>query len=154
MEDAQRVQTWTRINLTARYEYLFSEPGLSRLHSHSFHPSSQDRFDILNLAPPNKATAEMKTLVDAVPKDCTKYKVYGAKPYWFGVSIPAEEVNFNHKVLIDLHCTLAWQSSRTSRHMYPRLLVNATFINSKSASDLWLAFIECLTTIYAGIPIS
>lgn len=120
------------------HRILFTKAELTRLHMHFMHPSASKLFQLIARSDPSKDNPSIKKLIEEITAACNNCKAYHASPLRFKAAIPSDRLTFNQTISIDL----LWLYDR------PVLQViddqtgyrNAAFIKSKSASDIWNAF--------------
>lgn len=83
-------------------EVMYTWTELERLHLHFFHPSAQKLLNLLKRGTPDRLTADTPQVIQDIVNKCRGCKRFGIRPYRFRVSVPSDEVIFNHEVAIDL----------------------------------------------------
>lgn len=95
------------------------------------------------------ATPEVRNLLDEVTAVCNECEEFSS-PFWFLEFVPPEKVIFNQEVGIDLtrldgkpvlHVVCTHTNIR-----------NTTWLESKSARNIWLVFMDCWATDYISNP--
>lgn len=132
------------------HEILFTREELVRLHLHFMHPSASKLYQLISRADPSKANPTIKRLVEEVSTACDNCKSYRASPLRFKAAIPNDRIIFNQTISVDL----LWLHERPVLHVLDDQTGyrNATFLKSKSAEDIWNAFLGCWATVYVGYP--
>lgn len=81
---------------------LFTKPERTRLHLHYFNPSFHNLFKWLEHAYSEKATNDVKRIIEELTTACSACKAFCTRPYRFRVSFLPEQVIFNEELAIDL----------------------------------------------------
>lgn len=129
---------------------FYTRHELTRLHLHFFYQSADKLFYLLRRGDRSKATPEVHKLLGEFTKACAECREFSARPYPFHFLVPPERIIFNHEVAIDL----MWLENKPLLHVVwtHTHFGNETWVQSKSARDIWLAFLECWSTVYVGYP--
>lgn len=101
-------------------------------------------------AVPLKANPSIQRLLEEVTNSCATFKPYKSAPLRFRASIQNDKIVFSQVLSIDLF----WLYDRPVLHFIDEQtgFRNASFFKSKSAKDIWNAFICCCVSIYVGFP--
>lgn len=131
-------------------EILFTREELSRLHLHFMHPSASKLFALISRSDPSKANPSVKQLIDEIPAACNTCRSFKSSPLRFKATIPDDKVLFNHTISVDL----VWLHEKPVLHIIDEQtgFRNACFLKSKSASDIWNAFVGCWVSTYICFP--
>lgn len=131
-------------------EILYTRAELERLHLHFFHPSVQKLLNLLKRGTPNRVDKDTSRIIKEIVEKCTGCKRFGIRPYRFRVSLPDDEVIFNHEVAIDLF----WICGNPVLHVVDTHTgyQNVALPKSMSAEHVWEAFLETWVTVYVGYP--
>lgn len=129
---------------------LFTREELIRLHTHFMHPSASKLFELISRSDPTKRNPLMKKMIDEITAACGNCKTYRSAPLRFKAAIPDGKIVFNHTILVDL----LWLREKAVLQVIDEHTAfrNATFLNSKSAHDIWNALVGCWFTTYIGFP--
>lgn len=128
----------------------FTKAELQKLHLHLFHANVQKLYNLLKRARPEEVTADTRRTLEEIADASRNCHTHKAGPYRFRVSIPEEEVRFNHEVAIDL----MWIKRNPLLHIVntQTRFQNAVLLKGESAKDVWDAFIEGWASVYIGYP--
>lgn len=131
-------------------EILFTREELTRLHLHFMHPSASRLFQLISRSDPANATSSVQKLLEDVSNACDTCKSFKSSPLRFKATIPDDKLLFNHTISIDL----VWLYEKPVLHVIDQQtgFRNACFLKSKSAIDIWNAFIACWVCVYVGFP--
>lgn len=129
---------------------MFTRKELERLHLHFHHPSAKRLYKLLRRARPDETTSQTLRQLHEIGQKCTPCKVHSTRPYHFRVSIPLNDIIFNHELAMDL----LWLEGIPVLHIVDTHtnIQNAIIPNGKSSLELWEAFMEGWSTIYVGNP--
>ena len=132
------------------HEVLYTRTELERLHLHFFHPSKQKLLNLLKRGTPDSITAETAGVIQDIVDNCAGCKRFGIRPYRFRVSVPGDQIVFNHEVAIDLF----WVGGNPILHVVDTHTgyQNVGLPKSLSAQHVWEAFLEAWVTVYVGMP--
>ena len=83
------------------YEELYTRTELERLDVHFVHPSKQKFLNLLKPCTPDCITTEMPRVIHDIVDKCASCMRFGLRPYGLHVSLPGDEIFFNHEVTID-----------------------------------------------------
>eukprot|EP00171_Calliarthron_tuberculosum_P002098 IDg2098t1 len=84
------------------YSMLYSEQQLRRIHRHFYHPQPDRIFNLIKRASEAKANPETLKLLDKISRECDVCQRVSDHPGRFRVSLPNEDIVFNHEVLMDI----------------------------------------------------
>lgn len=131
-------------------EVLFTRRELKTLHDRFGHPSSKALLNVLELARSNDFEQETKALFEDLTKRCAVCKTFASKPVAFKVSMPVDDIVFNHEVEVDLF----WIESSTVLHIIDRgtRYSVAKFVRSQSSEYIWNTIIDIWVTALSGFP--
>ncbi|CDF34787.1 unnamed protein product [Chondrus crispus] len=132
------------------HEVMYTRTELERLHLHFFHPSVQKLLNLLKRGTPDRVKNDTPTIIQDIVDECAGCKRFGIRPYRFRVSLPSDEVIFNHEVAVDLF----WVGGNPILHVVDTHTgyQNVALPKSLSARHVWDAFLEAWVTVYVGIP--
>lgn len=128
------------------HEILFTRKELVRLHTHFMHPSASRLFSSIARADTTKPNSSIQHLFEEITSACLKFQPYKSAPLRFKVSIPNDKILFNQMLSIDL----LWLYERPVLRIIDEEtgFRNASFLRSKSADDIYNAFLGCWVSIY------
>lgn len=131
-------------------EVMYTRTELERLHLHFFHPSVQKLLALLKRGTPDRVKPDTPKIIQDIVDKCQGCKRFGIRPYRFRVSIPNEDVIFNHEVAIDLF----WIDGNPVLHIVDTHTgyQNIGLPKSLSAQNFWDVFLEAWVTVYVGLP--
>lgn len=81
---------------------MYTRTELERLHLHFLHPSKQKLLNLLKRRTSDRVKADTPKIIQDIMDQCEGCKRFGIRPYRFRVSLPDDEIVFNHEVAIDL----------------------------------------------------
>ena len=133
-----------------RQDIRFTKAELQKLHLHFFHANAQKLFNLLKRARPDSVNSDTRNALEEIAKACRNCHQHSPRPYRFRVSIPADDVKFNHEVAVDL----MWLKGRPLLHIVDThtRFQNAILLKGESAQDVWDAFVEGWASVYIGYP--
>lgn len=129
---------------------FFTRAELEKRHF-KFYPSSSGKlFNVIKRASGEKATPEIKRMLDEISRAFQTCQEYHSGPFRFRASLPADEIVFNQEVAIDL----VWLAGRPVVHVVDTHTnyQNAEFVQSKAVDDLWQTFVKCWSSVYLVYP--
>ena len=122
----------------------------SSAYTYIFHPSKQKLLNLLKRGTPDGITAETAGGIQDIVNHCAGCKRFGIRPYRFCVSVPGDQIVFNHEVAIDLF----WVGGNPILHVFDTHTgyQNVGLPKSLSAQHVWEAFHDAWVTVYVGMP--
>lgn len=149
MEVANSQNTWTPIR-AMEYKEVYNRTELERLHLHFFHSSAQKLLSLLKRGTTGRIQTDTSRLIQDIVDKCQGCQRFGTKPYRFRVSLPNEEIIFNHEVALDLF----WLSGNPVLHIVDTYTgyQNIGLPKTLSAQHVWDTFLEAWVTVYVGYP--
>lgn len=129
---------------------LFTKAELTRLHLHFMHPAADRLFQLIKRASTHSATHSVKQLIENITSACRTCQEFKSRPIRFRASIPPGQLVFNESISIDL----LWLENKPALHVIDDHtgFRNAVFLRSKTADDIWSAFVSCWASTYVGFP--
>jgi hypothetical protein len=122
-------------------------PNLPRCDLHFYHPYSDKLYQLLRRANPENTTTGIKALIEDIDKACTTYQRFTPKPQAFQVAMPSG-FTFNEEVALDI---MYLEQSSVLHVVDTQTHFNsAIFLRGESVEMVWIAFLECWATLYAG----
>lgn len=132
---------------TAMY---FTRTQLSRLHRQFFHPSAQKLFNLMKRARPEEATPETLEVLKDLSRRCDPCQRIQNAPIRFRVTLGAEEVRFNERILIDI---MVLEGDPVLHIVDDATKFSAArFLPDVSTDTIWRMIVECWASIYTGLP--
>jgi len=83
-------------------EIFYTKQELLKLHKQFGHPSNTSLMNLLKRATPDKVTPEVKKNLEELAKKCKPCQEYGSRTSRFRVSMPMDEIIFNHEIEVDV----------------------------------------------------
>lgn len=129
---------------------LFTRAELHRLHLHFFHPNARKLYNLIKRVRPEDVSPATVKVLEEIAEQCKVCKQHSPRPYRFRVSIPSDEIVFNHAVALDL----VWLDGNPAIHVVDTHThyQNAVLLQGKSASAVWDTFVEAWASVYVGYP--
>ena len=138
------------VPLRVSIDTYFTRSQLHTLHRQFFHPSAEKLYRLLLKSRPEDTTPETKKILEDLTKRCDPCQRMRGGPTRFRVSLGADEVRFNEKILIDI----MYIGSTPVLHIVDEgtHFSAATFLEKCSSEDIWKGILKCWATIYTGLP--
>ena len=129
----------------------FTRRELLKMHQALYHPTATRLFKLIRRAQPSRATAQVLRDLQDVTRSCEPCQENSTGSHRFRVALPPPRIRFNHTVALDL----MWLCKVPILHVVVDVQTHfqaAIVPKSKSAVDLWDAFIQCWAAVYTGFP--
>ena len=155
------VEEWSVPLLRSRSNHLYAHMDLStamyftrsqllKLHRQFFHPSAQKLFNLLRRSRPDEATPETLRVLQDISSRCDPCQRIQHAPTRFRVSLGAEGLRFNERVMMDIMVIdgnpvlhIVDEATRFSA---------ASYLPNSSTETVWKTILKCWATIYTGLP--
>lgn len=120
------------------------------MHLHFYHPSNRKFYAVMKRGFQKRTNETMCSILErrsASPDACAPSSVVS---FHFRASLPPHDISSNPEAVIDL----VWLKSHPVLHAVciHTLFQGAALLKSKSAEDIWAAFLECWVSLYIGFP--
>lgn len=132
-----------------RSHYIFfTKTELQKLHLHFIHPNVRKLYNLIKIARSDIVNADTKPTLEEIVAAYRTFHEQRARPYLFCVSIPTDDISFNHRFTVDL----MWLRSNPLLHIVDtqRRFQSAILLKAESARDVWDAFVEGWASVYIG----
>lgn len=123
-------------------EVLFRNTKVQRMHFHFLHPKVYKLFAQISRPVPCEATPIMYDALQLISQSWKDCETCPGSPLRFKASLPADRVILNHKRALD--------PGQLDGDPFLLFLDSHTNLNSKSASDIWDAFVTFWSSIFGG----
>ena len=132
------------------HEVMFSKKELLKLHERFSHPASEALVNLIRRADPQLLGSDTRKILDSIAKSCKACQVHASKPIRFKVSMPDNDIVFNHEIQVDLF----WLDSKPAVHVIDRgtRYSIAKFIENHSAEHLWNIIVEHWVCLFSRFP--
>ncbi len=132
-------------------DILYTKTELIKLHRHFYHPSTDKLMNLIKRASPNQADNATRKLLAEISDACSTCQHFARPPERFKVSIPEENIVFNHELALDL----MWLDRKALLHVVDTQThyMSAAFLKGQTVEDVWEAFLFCWVTLYTGFPL-
>ena len=130
---------------------LFTKSELIRLHRHFYHPFPDRLMGLIKKSSPEQADQNTRRILKEISEACSTCQKYSRPPERFKVSLPNDEIIFNHTLALDL----MWLNSKAVLHVVDTQthFSSAAFLRGQTVEDVWDAFMFCWVTQYTGFPV-
>ena len=121
-----------------KYECLFTERKLTRLHYRFGHPGLKRMQKFLKRACPEKVDKETRSMLEAIQARCKECQYFAPKPFVVKVAVPRDGIMFNSEVVIGI----MWIQGKYVLHVVDRTthFQAARFILDDSTETIWRSF--------------
>lgn len=118
-------------------QVLFTRSELRKLHERFGHPTSKAliALSLLKRVRPEQFGEDTKKTLQDLVSRCKACQTFAQKPYVFKVSMPVDDIVFNHEIEVDLF----WIEGQAALHIIDRgtRYSVAKFLESQTAEYLW-----------------
>lgn len=131
-------------------ESLFTEAEVAKLHYRFGHPSVQRMHDFLKRVRPIETDKDTPVLLESIRSKCKECQFLAPKPFVVKVSVPQNDIVFNHEVIMDT----MYIQGKTWLHVVDRgtHFQAARFLNGDSSEEVWQTFMQMWTLTYVCAP--
>lgn len=131
-------------------DILYTKQELERIHRHFYHPHPNRVFNLMKRAEDPEATAETLEALEKVSASCEICQRLADQPGRFRVSLPRDDITFNHTLLMDLMSL----DSRNVLHIVCKdtLFNAACFTNGDKSPEIWNDYVRIWANVYVGHP--
>lgn len=132
------------------YIQYYTRTELGQPHLHFLHPSQQKLLNILKRGTPKYLKGDTARTIQDVFAKCDGCKQFGTYPFWFRVSLPNDEIIFNHEIAMDLF----WGDQNALLHIAETHTEYQNFASHMglSSQDVRNEFLEAWATVSVGCP--
>lgn len=129
---------------------LYTKPELKKLHLQFGHPSNDALLNLLKRATPDKMTPSVKKTLADIVKNCSPCQEYGPSASRFRVTMPMDEIVFNHEIEIDIF----WIDGNPVLHIIDRGTRYSVckYVEKFDGPYLWNLILEFWITVFTGFP--
>ena len=131
-------------------EVLFTRSELKQMHKNFSHPSNNALINVLKRARPSDVNSETKKMLEDIVARCKQCQTFRSKPTIFRVSLPMDEIVFNHEIEVDI----MWIDGDAIIHIIDRgtRYSVAKYLNPQTAENAWNLIIEFWVSVFNGFP--
>lgn len=139
------------VGLSIHHPTHFTRTQPQKLDRQFFHPSAGKLFHLLQRSRPADTTPETRRILKDISARCDPCQRIRRGPTRFRVTLGAEEVRFNERVIMDI---MYIGSSPVLQMVDDKTKFSAAaFLSNVTSEHIWDAFLRCWAAIYTGLPI-
>ena len=129
---------------------LFTEDELRKIHRGFGHPSVKASYHLLRRANPDTLPPQTLKELNKISRDCKTCLKYAQAPRRFRLTIGAEKLRFNHRVVVDT----MFINNKPILHMVDEAthFSAACFLRNQSTSEIWKCIRKLWILTYMGPP--